>query len=165
MKTQTQPAKAQYGPAALTRRHHPRSEPETLGDARKAQGETAPAAYSVPPPMAPGFADLGNPPTSGRPSLRPSQRVSSAEEEDPLVEGWKMFRDGKWRDIAQFVTAFNARFGVRRYPTNFATQFVLPWVRDLHVSPDDVARVKRLLRWRRLQATAPAFATPPAPAA
>ena len=75
-------------------------------------------------------------------------------EEDPLAVGWELFRSFPWRRLAEFVTAYNERFGLRRRPQHFAIQFAMPWKRDLGVSAASLSRLMRLIRLRQAQARA-----------
>lgn len=89
------------------------------------------------------------------PRLTPSANEAA---EDPLASGWEMFRGIPWQNIAQFVTAYNARFRLRRWPKNFAIQFARPWQVHLGVTAGELARLKHLMRLRQAQAQAAKYA-------
>jgi hypothetical protein len=68
------------------------------------------------------------------------------EDRRELAEIWRMFWNGEFESIADFVNEVNAKFGTRYRPNNFARDFSRRWQRDLGIPEADIEKVKRCMK-------------------
>ena len=65
-----------------------------------------------------------------------------------LRAGWLMFQQGNHKTVAEFVAAYNARFGTKKHASNFANEFERKWRLKLAIPEHEIRQAKTWMKER-----------------